>query len=187
MRCGCAQCLSTLWLGAGTFRRGSISRDSWRDLFVQTRADNATFLADTFARLVPEPRGPCLQHLNMDKFFATPKLKVYIIEARALAGHVAGLPFCLQRRDLYTVFAAPSRRCELQGAWRFCSHHVHVAQTLRPAIAGPGHQHLRVGDGQPVVHVRGAPEAGRQRRRRRAAAAAACGPGRPPGSTPWLT
>ena len=129
---------------------------------MQTRADNATFLVDTFARLVPEPRGPCLQHLNMDKFFATPKLKVYIIEARALAGHVAGLPFCLQRRDLDTVFAAPSRRCELQGAWRMVLLQSSCPCGLdpTPCHAGPGHQHLRLGDGQPVVHVRGAPEAG---------------------------
>ena len=80
-----AQCLSTVWLGEGTFRRGSISYDMWRDVFVQTRADNQTFLSDTYARLVPEPRGPCLQQLDMAAFFATPKLKVYIIEARALA------------------------------------------------------------------------------------------------------
>ena len=29
-------------------------------------------LQDTFAHLVPEPRGPCLEHLNMNGFFATP-------------------------------------------------------------------------------------------------------------------
>jgi hypothetical protein len=37
-------------------------------------------LQDTFAHLVPEPRGPCLEHLNMNGFFATPVMKVYIIE-----------------------------------------------------------------------------------------------------------
>lgn len=78
----CAQALSTLWLGEGTFARGNFSLDGWRNVFVQTRADNETFVLDTFARLVPEPRGPCLEHLNMDGFYATPKLKVYILEAR---------------------------------------------------------------------------------------------------------
>lgn len=54
-------------------------------------------LQDTFARLVPEPRGPCLEHLNMDRFFATPMLKIYIIEVRAVGGQHIGyyLPYIL--------------------------------------------------------------------------------------------
>ena len=39
-----AQALSTLWLGDGTFGTTNIAWDGWRDVFVQTRADNATFL-----------------------------------------------------------------------------------------------------------------------------------------------
>ncbi|KAK9836343.1 hypothetical protein WJX81_007121 [Elliptochloris bilobata] len=85
-----AQGLSTLWLGEGTFRQGGLSYDFWRDLFVQTRNDNQTFLNDTYARLVPEPRGPCLEHLNMDRFFAMPKLKVYIIEDQDISISVFG-------------------------------------------------------------------------------------------------
>lgn len=42
--CNALQALSTLWLGDGTFGHTSIAWDGWRGVFVQTRADNATFL-----------------------------------------------------------------------------------------------------------------------------------------------
>jgi hypothetical protein len=43
---------STLWLGDGTFGTTNIAWDGWRGVFVQTRADNATFLQ---ARSVRKP------------------------------------------------------------------------------------------------------------------------------------
>ena len=47
---------------------------------------------DTFAHLVPEPRGPCLEHLNMDRFFTTPVMKVYIIEVCSPSVEGMGAP-----------------------------------------------------------------------------------------------
>lgn len=55
-----------------------LSNEVFRDLFINTRKNDAAFVEETYKLLVPEPHGPELQKVNATTFYTIPMPKAFI-------------------------------------------------------------------------------------------------------------